>query len=727
MSFVDLDLKPEYRSLLDNVIRDFYIPVLKRASMYQRAVGFFSSSALLELSTGICGLVENGGKIQLIASPKLSADDIEAINDGIKRRDDVIEEALLRELREPKGKFEEVRLNLLSNLIAAGRLDIKIAFLESDNAIGMFHEKLGLMYDSGNNIIAFSGSMNESANAFTANYEAIDVFTSWSKDEDRVFSKQSAFNAMWNDYEPSIRVVDFPKINAAIIEKYKITDTIETFSEEEYFSGKSSHEDKGENAVGPAVPEFVHMRPYQLDAISEWANRGYKGIFDMATGTGKTYTALAAISQLYQDKRKNLAVIIICPYQHLVEQWKEDIVAFEMKPIVCYSASSQRNWRERLKTAVTSFNLGVQKHFCMVTTNATFSLDYVQAEILRLSGNIVLVVDEAHNFGAENLSKALLPHIPYRLALSATIDRHGDPEGTQKLYDYFGEKCIEYTLKDAIDNDMLTPYYYHPVPVSLNEAELTEYLDLTAKIRKNVHADKNGKVQLSEYAKMLLIKRTRIVAGAAEKITVLHDLMKDYQTDNQILVYCGATTMHDVDYQEGKSQIDEARQIDIVASMLGNDLNMRVTKFTSEESAEERERIKSDFAEGTHLQALVAIRCLDEGVNIPSIRTAFILASSTNPKEYVQRRGRVLRRCPGKSHATIFDFITLPIPLDLVDQYDREVIESVESLAKREIIRMKDFASIAENPFDSDSLISEIQSRYDIEFPVDDMEEDEYV
>ena len=727
MSFLDIELKPEYRSLLDNVIKDFYVPVLKQATMYKRAVGFFSSSALLELSAGICGLVENGGKIQLIASPKLSAEDIEAINDGIKRRDDVIEEALLRELREPQGRFEEARLNLLSNLIAAGRLDIKIAFLESDNAVGMFHEKLGLMYDSDNHIIAFSGSMNESANAFTTNYEAIDVFTSWSKDEDRVFSKQSAFNAMWNDYEPSIRVLDFPKINAAIIEKYKITDTIETFSEEEFLMKKPSHEDKKETSIGPAVPEFVHMRPYQMDAINEWASRDYRGIFDMATGTGKTYTALAAISRLYQDKKKNLAVIIICPYQHLVEQWKEDIVAFGMKPIVCYSASSQRNWRDRLKTAVTSFNLGVQKHFCMVTTNATFSLDYVQTEILRLSGNVILVVDEAHNFGAENLSKALLPHIPYRLALSATIDRHGDPEGTQKLYDYFGEKCIEYTLKDAIDNDMLTPYYYHPVPVSLNEAELADYLDLSAKIRKNVHADKNGKVQLSEYAKMLLIKRARIVAGAAEKISILHDLMKDYQNDNQILVYCGATTMHDVDYQEGKMQIDEARQIDIVSSMLGNDLDMRVTKFTSEESADERERIKADFAEGTHLQALVAIRCLDEGVNIPSIRTAFILASSTNPKEYVQRRGRVLRKFPGKSHATIFDFITLPLPLDSVDQYDAEVIESVKSLAKREIIRMKDFASIAENLFDSDSLISEIQSRYDIEFSIDDMEEDEYV
>ena len=274
---------------------------------------------------------------------------------------------------------------------------------------------------------------------------------------------------------------------------------------------------------------------------------------------------------------------------------------------------------------------------------------------------------------------------------------------------------------------MLTPYYYHPVSVSLNEEELGEYLELTSKIRKNIHADKNGKVKVSEYAKMLLIKRARIVAGAAGKIETLMQLIKDYRDDNQILVYCGATTMHDVDYQEGKPPIDEARQIDIVAKMLGNDLGMRVTKFTSEESAEERERIKADFAEGTHLQALVAIRCLDEGVNIPSIRTAFIMASSTNPKEYVQRRGRVLRKYPGKHHALIFDFITLPIPLANVGDYNSDVIESVKSLARREIIRMKDFAAIAENPFDSDSLIAEIQRSYDIEVDSIMEEEEEYV
>ena len=729
MSFRDIELKPEYRSRLDNVIRDFYNPVLEQAVIYKRAVGFFSSSALLSLTAGICGLVENNGSIQMIASPRLSAEDIDAINDGLRRRDDVIKEALIRELREPKGKFEEARLNLLSNLIAAGRLDIKIAFLEDDNTVGMFHEKLGLMYDCDGNVIAFSGSMNESANAFTTNYEAIDVFASWTQDADRVYIKESAFNAMWDDYEPSIKVIEFPDVNEEILRRYKVNDRIDTGLDDEPFKevGPSIDVPDNQETSGPMVPSYVNMRSYQIDAIDAWSRQGYTGIFDMATGTGKTYTALAAVSSLFADKGKRLAVLIICPYQHLVEQWKEDIIAFGMKPIVCYSASQQKNWRERLKNAVTSFNLGVIDHFCMVSTNATFATDYVQDAVTTLSDNAVLVVDEAHNFGAENLSKTLLYNIPYRLALSATIDRHGDPDGTQKLYDYFGEKCIEYTLKDAIDNDMLTPYYYHPVPVSLNECELSDYLELTAKIKKNIHVGNDGKVKLTEYAKALLIKRARIVAGASEKIGVLKSLMENFKNDNQILVYCGATTMHDIDYQEGKPPIDEARQIDIVAKMIGNELGMRVTKFTSEEKADERERIKADFAEGTQLQVLVAIRCLDEGVNIPSIRTAFILASSTNPKEYVQRRGRVLRKFPGKRNAEIFDFITLPIPLDRINDFDADIVNSVQSLAKREITRIKDFAAIAENPFDSDSLVAEIQRSYDIDGDITLEEEEEYV
>ncbi len=721
MNFLDLNLKTEYRSRRDDVIKNFYNPVLSRAILYKRAVGFFSSSALVVLSAGICGLVKNGGSIQMIASPRLSSEDLAAINDGFARREKIIKAALLRELKIPQDRFEEERLNLLSNLIAIGRLEFKIALLEDDNAIGMFHEKLGLMQDAAGNVIAFSGSMNESANAFANNYEAIDVFTSWTHDAERVVTKTAAFDSLWKNREHGVKVLNFPDMREEFLRRYKINNKIDTTLDDPPAKNLSAEKNLPKNF--PVVPPNLKLRDYQIAAIESWAQKNYRGIFDMATGTGKTFTALAAVAKLFTDK-KNLAVLIVCPYQHLVEQWREDIILFGMKPVVCYSASSQKNWRDYLKTAVTNFNGGMKNFFCMISTNATFSTDYVQNLMKKLSGEIVLIVDEAHNFGAKNLSKTLLEHIPYRLALSATIDRHGDAAGTQKLYDYFGEKCIEYTLRDAILNGMLTPYRYYPVIVSLTSDEREKYLELTGKIRKGVRRDKHGNLKFTEQTKMFLIKRARLVAGAEEKISALRGQIKNFKDDNQILIYCGATTMRDADYREGVPSIEEGRQIDLVVKMLGLDLNMRVSKFTSEETADERELIKKNFAEGKHLQALVAIRCLDEGVNIPSIRTAFILASSTNPKEYVQRRGRVLRKFPGKTHALIFDFITLPVPLEEVDNFDPEIINGLKSLAKRELARLKTFAADAENPFESDSLAIEIQDAYGIELQE---EEENYV
>lgn len=715
MSFRDHNIKTEYRSLIDNVVQDFYNPLLSEAILYRRAVGFFSSSALIEITNGIQGLLRNNGRIELIASPKLTPEDIAAIEDGFERRNEIIEQSLLRELNEAKGKFEESRLNLLSNLIAAGVLEIKIAFLETNNAIGMFHEKMGLIYDRADNIVAFTGSMNETANAFSHNYESIDVFASWTHDSDRVYAKQSAFNAMWNDYEPNIKVTSFPNIEKEIIEKYK-KEEITDFSTV-VLTPKANQESQGETIeekpFGPSVPSYVKIRPYQSDAIEAWENSNYVGIFDMATGTGKTYTGLAAIAHLFKKNNNRLAVVIVCPYQHLVEQWKDDIIAFGMKPIVCYSASKQKNWDVRLKTSVEGFTCGAIDHFCAVTTNATFSGEFFQSQLQKLGKDALIVADEAHNFGAENLSLNLPWNIPYRLALSATIERHGDEEGTQRIFDYFGDKCIEYTLKQAIENNMLTRYFYYPVPVSLDEEELDEYLTLTEKLSASMARHSNEKkIKLTSYEKTLLIKRSRIVAGAKEKVDVLRREITPYQDQSNILVYCGATTY--VDEKTASADLTEMRQIEKVVDMLGNDLNMSVSPFTSEESAAEREQIKLGFQSGSALQALVAIRCLDEGVNIPSIKTAFILASSTNPKEYVQRRGRVLRKYPGKTKADIYDFITLPIPLDEVDNYSEAVIKSVAGLAKREITRMLDFAAIAENPMVVDQLISEIREKYKI-------------
>ncbi len=379
MSFKDLDLNIEYRSLSDDVVKNFLNPVLNESVLYKRAVGFFCSSALVAITNGINGLLKNGGKIQLIASPKLSEEDIEAIEDGFERRHEIIEESLLRELQDVNGKFEESRLNLLSNLIASGKLELKIAFLEVGNSIGMFHEKMGLMHDADDNMIAFSGSMNETANAYRNNHEQIDVYTSWSGDWERLYGKKAAFDAMWNDYEPHIKVLDFPNVEKEIIKKYQ-TEFIEDFTsvkliEKSDLNLQSDDDPESENdKEGPKIPSYVEMRQYQLNAIDEWQNKGFRGIFDMATGTGKTYTGLAAIEHLYKANNNRLAVIIVAPYQHLVEQWKEDIIAFGMKPIVCYSASKYKGWQNKVSTSVTGFNLKVIDHFCVITTNSTFSV-----------------------------------------------------------------------------------------------------------------------------------------------------------------------------------------------------------------------------------------------------------------------------------------------------------------------------------------------------------------
>lgn len=712
VSFKQKNIKSEYRSLSDNVVREFYIPLLEDAVLYKRAVGFFSSSALIEISKGLTGLIKNGGKILLVASPILSEDDVEAINKGIELRNEVIERALVNSITPPRDIYEEKRLNLLANLIADGRLDIKIAFMERNKKIGMFHEKMGLIYDNEDNVIAFSGSMNETSTAFSHNYESIDVFCSWTPDQARVLAKERAFSAIWNDSEPNIRIIDFSNVAKEMFESYVRSPIDGNVDTDQFFNEINNDRKELSKKTGPSVPEGIVLHDYQIQAINEWHKSNYIGIFDMATGTGKTYTGLGAIAKLYDSVQRKLAVLIVCPYQHLVVQWVEDILKFGMKPIIGYSSSSQKDWKKRLKDAVTSYNLGVNNHFCFISTNATFSSDYVQEQINKVKGNVVLVVDEAHNFGAKHLSKMLNPKIPFRLALSATLERHGDEEGTEKLFDYFGNKCIEYSLKEAIENNMLTPYYYFPIVVSLTEDELIEYKQISAQIFKHCSKDKRGKLKISESGKMLLIKRARVVAGAQDKIVKLAELMGDYNNDSQMLVYCGAATLEDPNYIEGTATGEEKRQIDIVANLLGNKYGMRVSKFTSEETANEREDLKAAFAEGKHLQALIAIRCLDEGVNIPSIKTAFILASSTNPKEYIQRRGRVLRKYKGKTHATIYDFITLPASLDDLYSISDNDVHMLRSLAKKEITRMKDFASIAENPSIADQLINDITEAF---------------
>ena len=707
MALTDLSLKREYRSYKNNVVKEFYIPVLKEAILYRRAVGFFTSEALVEISKGISGLIENEGHMQLIVSPILNKEDIEAIEQGYNSRE-IVEKSLLREMKDPQDANDKERLAWISYLISISRLDIKVAFTKKLSSKAMFHEKMGIVSDMYDSHIAFTGSMNETVNAFFNNYESFDVYCSWNEyEKERVQDKIDAFEKIWNNTENNLDVIDFPKAAREKLLKYKV-EKIDSQLDKNLADAYRCER----NEVKFGINEDIELYDYQKEAILEWENQGYRGIFDMATGTGKTFTGLGAATWLLKNN-KRLAVIIVCPYQHLVEQWVEDIERFGFRPVIAFSSSPQKKWKERLKDEVIDFNLEIEDTFCLVTTNATYTSKFVQEQIGKIEGDILIVVDEAHNFGAMRLSRYLRDDIKYRLALSATLERHGDEEGTQTLYSYFGNKCIEYDLKRAIDEDKLTKYYYHPIIVSLSDDELEKYRELSAKISKACKFNEDGRAELSEAAKTLLIQRSRIVAGAIEKIAVLKELMKDYVNDNQILVYCGATKPYNPALDESESDDEGERQIVMISKMLGLELGMAVRHFTSNESAKEREEIKAQFAETNPYQALIAIKCLDEGVNIPSIKTAFILASSTNPKEYIQRRGRVLRKYPGKDYAVIYDFVTLPRPLNEVDAYEDN--KSEISLARREIARMKEFGYISQNPQETDKLIKEITVAYGLD------------
>ena len=720
MSFQELDIKNEYRSLLDSVAKDFYIPLLSKAVKYQRAVGFFSSSCLVEISKGISELAKNGGKIQLVASPYLSDEDIEAIKSGYAMRDQVVKDAVRREMTEGKTPFEKARLNLLANLISDGVLDIKIAFTEDSDRMGMYHEKMGIITDAEGNRVAFAGSMNESATAMTLNYETIDVFCSWKGEEDRVVAKENAFASIWNDTEPNIKIIEFPELKQEIIEKYKRSVPDFEIDKKEYSPDIDTvlHTDLGiYTEYGPKFPEWFKLHDYQDEAITEWQKRDYRGIFDMATGTGKTYTGLGALTTLSKNIDHKLAAIIVCPYQHLVEQWVEDILKFNIEPIIGYSESSQKDWQKRLKDAIRDQKLKVRgkEFFCFICTNATFSSDYVQTQLAKIKSDTLLMVDEAHNFGAPYLSCLLFDNYKYRLALSATLERHNDEEGTAKLYDFFGEKCIEYTLDRAIEEKKLTKYKYYPVVVTLTEEELEAYDNLSYEIGKCIMKGKNGKMKLSSRGERLALQRSRIVAGARNKVTMLEEVIQPYIHDKHILVYCGATK--GLEQNQDRSDVDseDIRQIDIVTDLLGNKLGMDVSQFTSKESVEEREVLKREFSAGDTLKVLIAIKCLDEGVNIPKIKTAFILASTTNPKEYIQRRGRVLRLAEGKEYAEIYDFITLPYGIEEVTSLTSAQVKRNSTLVKNELRRAEEFSRIAVNMVESASLIDEIKDAYGIQ------------
>ncbi|BAZ50832.1 helicase domain-containing protein [Nostoc sp. NIES-4103] len=451
----------------------------------------------------------------------------------------------------------------------------------------------------------------------------------------------------------------------------------------------------------PRLPLSLQLRQYQQQAIANWFANNGRGTLKMATGSGKTITALAIACELYQQI--NLQVLlVVCPYRHLVTQWARECEKFNLQPILAFD--NFRTWQSQLSTQIYNLRSGSQQFVTVITTNSTLIGEGFQSQLKYFPAKTLIIGDEAHNLGAPKLEESLPRRCGLRLALSATPERYFDDGGTQSLFDYFGPVLQpEFTLSHAIACGALVHYLYYPILVELTEAESIAYLKLTKRIGRSLlyrerENGESGNFEDNEDLKPLLMQRARLIGAAENKLIALRDLMATRKDTTHTLFYCS-------DGSQEVGQRSSLRQLKAVAKILGGELGYKVSTYTAQTPLQEREILRRQFESG-ELQGLVAIRCLDEGVDIPAIQTAVILSSSGNPRQFIQRRGRVLRPHPGKERATIFDMIVLPPDLD------RETIEVERNLLRKELRRFVEFADLADNAGEARMKLLDLQKRY---------------
>lgn len=679
LSLRSLELSDRYRSDLNDVVSEFYVPCLSRAVRYDRAVGYFTGRALELVARGLEYFQRSGGRLRLIASPQLTEDDLEDIEAGYKLRD-VIENSVVRELDVAWGRSpaELSALGLLGRLIATGNLDIKIAIVHTQQGLALYHEKIGYFADDQKNLVAFTGSLNETGAAFLDNFESIEVFRSWMLgDASRATRIADDFERLWSGATARVEVLDFPDVaRERLIELAKQT---------------AAQAGRGAELSRPPIdgwcrlPADLRLRGYQQDAVDRWLDANGRGILQMATGTGKTITALACLDQLgrqLRDHGASLLTVILVPLLDLAEQWAQELRRFGVVPIMC--RDSVVSWEADARQAVAALRGVKGSSVTLVATNKTFEGKAFQ-ELLGQEGiPLMLVADEAHHLGAEH-RRALLPErARFRLALSATPERWFDPEGTEALLDYFGDVLADLGLGEAIRLGALTPYRYTPILVRLDEEEAELYTQLTAKIGSAIKGIDPDQAEPGSHLEFLLLRRAQVLGHARGKLPALERELKSREESMFQLIYCAPGNRPNADGSTRENQVQQ------VMDLVGNRLGLSVHQFTSHEDRKLRRQLLDRFGTGRDLRALVSMRCLDEGVDLPDARIAYMLASSSNPRQFIQRRGRILRRAPGKDRAEVIDFVAEP-------PRNRDLYETERKLFCRELARCVEFAKFAQN------------------------------
>jgi superfamily II DNA or RNA helicase len=709
MSLKDLCLKNSYDSESDDILEDFYIPALTNVTNYKRLAGYFSSTTLAVSAMGMSEFIINGGHMSLICCARLNKDDVDAIKEGYNSPEDILEKAFINDIKDLDDEFFKDHTLALAWMVANDMIDIKIAIVCDHNGdpveeeiveeSGIFHLKVGIMEDCEGNKISFSGSTNETAGGWVENIEEFKVFRSWITSENEyLISDEKKFEKFTSGNSKRVVVIDIPLAIKEELVRIAPRD-IEEINLKKWQNKRSS-----------VSGTTIKLYDYQEDAVTNWINNEYKGIFEMATATGKTFPSLEIVKRV-SEIEKRFVTVVVCPSDHLVKQWQENTIIYGLSVDIIVADGSNIGWKDKLTDCLYDIKNGVKEKVMVLTTYATFQKeDFVN--IIKIPNvRMLLIADEVHWTGAPKTRNGLIEEYSFRLGLSATPKRYFDEEGTEKIFEYFGGVVYKFSFEDAIHKinpatglTFLAQYEYRPLFIDLTEEEHSKYEKETKKIAKLYYKVKDNE----EKAQSLLLlnnNRANIIKNAHNKYNALSKILDEI---GQEIKHCLVYVLSE--------QMDNVQDVFLERNIIEHKFTMKEDTKPEEKygGLSERQFLLKQFTD-TIYQVLIAMRCLDEGVDIPSARMAILMASSGNPREHIQRIGRVLRNYPGKDNAIIYDIIVVP-PISMIC----EVSELEKKILIKEMMRYKEFAYNATNRHQCLEAIGKIEDRYKVFVPIGD-------
>lgn len=731
----------------------FFSECLCNSTQFDLMLGFFSSSAINVLSDGFASFLYGGGRMRLIINDILTEQDRNAISTGTNAEDiPFFDIADIENLKNTLSERDAHFFDCLAWLIRNNRLEIKI--IAPKDSIGISHTKSGLFFD-GVNIVVFDGSCNFSRTALIDNIESLTVSCGWDGDIEKakINNLKDDFEFVFQEQNENVIYVEADSV------KTRLTNTFEDKSlsdllNDEYrilqndLKNKSLPKtvikalDKAKNRVEVAIerlrkqkneaivvssfpteplfPYETGPRDYQKSAFESWKNNKQKGLFAMATGTGKTITSLNCLLEIYKRLGYYKAMILV-PTITLVDQWEVECKKFNFDNIIKV-CSKTRNWKSSIANLrmLEMSNADDKLSYIIIATYASFVRSNIFPELNKFpKQKLLLIADEAHNMGSGQMINRL-NEIPYlrRIGLSATPERQYDESGNQILMNFFGcadNYTFEYSMAEAIEKEALCRYYYYPHIVKLTESEMVEYVELSKKIVKMMGFKDNDS---QEMLKRLLLKRKRIIHKAENKKNVFRQIIQSQMQKKgnlkYTLVYVPEGNKPDDNQADVFDTIDTLPTDEDTAHLIYEytsivrdaDPHIVVRQFTSD--SKDREPMLKDFSNGS-IDVLTSMKCLDEGVDVPRAELAIFCASTGNPRQFIQRRGRVLRTHKDKHTATIHDLIVVPDNCFESECYDLE-----RSLVKSELLRVRDFAVLSENLNDTDKELEDVLNHYNL-------------